>query len=1062
MNSLLNKAGVKYTRIVELDVDWCRYRTESVIQAGRGNLSGHLEKSASVNTTITLRNVDLNKWIVGETHYMEVGNTGVKEILKVEVTASNKVKILKRDVTEKGVSNKWYDNTLIRMIHVGEFDKTCFGLSQSCSCGSSHFDNHKRTFTFPSDSIDFSSNKKHCNLTLLYPKESYLCKLVYENGDTEQVIPTPSLPVKSKFNPLTYKLSEADKNFLRKMSSSERNSFFNAASDLNSAVDGMAYGGDNSWHNHWKDNPPANNLEKFMQVFYIDPKYTGEVACSYNSDLWNEYKSGEAFKLIVDGGVLTVKYTSKETIKIVSSSVNRERYQLGVTGVHTITDSSHSHPRHVFGGLNTIKHRGSRINPSESMGSRSSLTVSFDDFVNYDSYVPDSDMKTNNSTMFRKLEARNPYFEGRSLRVKTGVLEDVYSESNYLTRHYIIEKANLKNGKFTITAKDPLMLTEDKRSKAPLANNSLVSEEITKELEAGELIKFSDVSGYTLGEATCYVNIGKEIIKVKPTEEYTLEIVERGSYNTKIDTHKVNSSIQKCMIVKDENPIDLLSSLLRNYTEISDHQLESYASVRSEMDYLKLNGVIYKPTAVKDLINEIIKISDLEFYFDEDVNKVKIKASTNRLDNPIRVGADSIEKDSMKLTSHPEKQITRSTVLWGLDNPLESSSDKGYLINYTSVNFDVESYHMKGESNQDKDLKIRFLDITQIAEGSGISQRLIDRNRLIPEQSEFIIDITKFNEGIELGDVIQLESDQTVNPDGSPKSLPHKVVQIDKLDYLRYKIHTELYQELSLDGGGGGGTGGNTVDFIVETSGVNYDLSKHYKPSEAGTYTILIDRGVILGSNSTSKVAFTTGEQLEGVEFIIINRGSIEGAGGSGGNSRNSYRTSIPPELGQTFPDVYDGGGNTGKGGDGGNAMEITVPVTLNTGSGAILAGGGGSAATMTTFSKAGIGGCGGQGYKGGSAGEGGDYSANGTIVLQGTNGKAGNRVGAGKVSDSVHGGGWGEDAPDMPNEYDNVNRRPFSGSGTGGKGGKSIITNGHDLNITSGHNTVNIKGDIV
>ncbi len=111
---------------------------------------------------------------------------------------------------------------------------------------------------------------------------------------------------------------------------------------------------------------------------------------------------------------------------------------------------------------------------------------------------------------------------------------------------------------------------------------------------------------------------------------------------------------------------------------------------------------------------------------------------------------------------------------------------------------------------------------------------------------------------------------------------------------------------------------------------------------------------VNLGSESTGVAAFATGDLPRGSEVNIVNLGTISGKGGQGGAAYTSSNLKKP--------------------GDGGVAIETSVPLTINN-YGRIYGGGGGGTGGLavsqgsSSCTTGGHGGSGGAGYPGGAGG---------------------------------------------------------------------------------------------
>ena len=167
-------------------------------------------------------------------------------------------------------------------------------------------------------------------------------------------------------------------------------------------------------------------------------------------------------------------------------------------------------------------------------------------------------------------------------------------------------------------------------------------------------------------------------------------------------------------------------------------------------------------------------------------------------------------------------------------------------------------------------------------------------------------------------------------------------------------------------------------------------------------------------------------------------------------------------------------GDDGGAGLVGGDAMNLTVPCTINAGSGAVWSGGGGAGGTRTALIDSltfglikqintfeGNGGSGGAGYVTSLGGDRGFVTHSGfnalrtfeVISVDGLD----SGIGGPSTLAGVSGGDFGEQG-DTPASDPSL---PGVG-GVGGIAGLAIKTNGNAVTITSGDNPINIKGAIV
>lgn len=724
-----------------------------------------------------------------------------------------------------------------------------------------------------------------------------------------------------------------------------------------------------------------------------------------------------------------------------------------------------------YSGYKSWDHKPGAIDPGQSMGKRAGATLTILDGVDNDVYVPYPDRRTDRGTLFTKLIARHPNFENRPIKIHTGFDPLNLNFDNFITREYIIDKAQLKNGVFTISALDPLILSDDAKSKAPVASKGTNTIAI---IDASGTITYTGAPAFDYGVATTtvFVRIDSEVIECTVLSDFVLTIDARAIGGTEQADHDVNATIQECLVFDDVNVVEIIETLLTDFTGIPSVFLDDYTDVKAATSTITLTRNINKPTAVKKLIDELIKNGDLTMFYDEVTSIIKIKQVADADIEPININEDDhIGQDSIEFTRDTKNQFTRYTVAWGPNDITEDDGLENFSVVFQSVNLGNEQPRFIGEINEKKTFFNPWLTTSSAdtTKGTAIAQRVIDRVEDVPIIAEFDLDIESvfFTQGgnLELGSIINLSSGRAVNVDGSNRAANHQVLSIKDKGGMRYRIKTKLFQDP---------LAGVNVDFTISDNKEDYDMSTEFAPA-AGNYVILINTGVTIGSTSTSNPAFTTGTQAAGVTFDFIIKGSILGAGGAGGDGATSN-----VNVDTTDFVVFFQGSAALIGGD---SMELTVPCTINAGSGAIWAGGGGAAGTQSraeyehevndsgefnvitriTSKIEGNGGSGGAGYVGGLGADRGVITftftpddpppditnrVTGQTVIS-VNGQNGSVGGPGVVG-SISGGDFGESGDDAP------------ASTSGGASGLAIKTNGNAVVITSGDNPINIKGAIL
>ncbi len=710
-----------------------------------------------------------------------------------------------------------------------------------------------------------------------------------------------------------------------------------------------------------------------------------------------------------------------------------------------------------YNGFDKWSHKAGTVDPGQSMGKRAGATLTIKDSVDNDTYVPYTDRRTSRGTLFSKLIARHPNFENRPIKIHTGFDPLNLDFANFITREYIIDKAQLKNGVFTISALDPLILSDDAKSKAPVSSQGTNTIAITG---ASGTITYTGAPAFDYGVATskAFVRIDSEVIECTVLSGFVLTIDNRAIGGTEQADHDVNATVQECLVFDDVNVVEIIETLLTDFTNIPSTFLDDYTDVIAATSTITLTRNINKPTAVKKLIDELIRNGDLTMFYDEISSKIKIKQVADADVEPININEDDhIGQDSIEFTRDTKNQFTRYAVAWGPNDITEDDGQENFSVIFQSINLGNEQPEFIGEINEKKMFFNSWLTTSSAdtTKGTSIAQRAIDRVEDVPIIAEFDLDIESVfstqGGNLELGSIINLSSGRAVNVDGSNRAANHQVLSIKDLGGMRYRIKTKLFQD-PLEG--------VNVDFTISDNKEDYDMSTEFAPA-AGNYVILIDTGVTIGSTSTSNPAFTTGTQAGGVTFDFIIKGSILGAGGAGGDGGIGTELSDVVDLYIFDPDEGEAGGD---------AMELTVPCTINAGSGAIWSGGGGADGTFSqlnifqaqTIIKDGIFGNGGSGAAGFVGGLG---AARGIITISGSfralvdsvDGNDGSIGGPGVVA-GVKGGDFGESGDSTVRLLGVPSLVP----GGGAPPGLAIKTNGNAVTVTSGLNPVNIRGAIV
>jgi len=289
------------------------------------------------------------------------------------------------------------------------------------------------------------------------------------------------------------------------------------------------------------------------------------------------------------------------------------------------------------------------------------------------------------------------------------------------------------------------------------------------------------------------------------------------------------------------------------------------------------------------------------------------------------------------------------------------------------------------------------------------------------------------------------------------------------------------------------------MTLTISANTVNFNLSDFLgNPATPVSINLTIASGVYIYSTDTAIPAFTTGSLPVGSNVKITNRGYILGMGGKG-------------EDGAQGTSTAGAGGSAPAYCNGGNALNISLPITIDNTSGFIGGGGGGGASGPAPSAVTGGGGGGAGGGAGGNGSHGalggigglpGLAGSNGAMASGGNVGGLGGGAGGGGASWSnqdatiPRGGGGGAGGRILPGtggnsggfygghggsgsnsgvSYNATNGYPEVGGGggwganggrsfyrtNGGLGGKAINLNGHIITFTGGNIPSRVMGAV-
>ena len=668
----------------------------------------------------------------------------------------------------------------------------------------------------------------------------------------------------------------------------------------------------------------------------------------------------------------------------------------------------------------------SRIDLEGGLGVRSSATISFKDHpasdLGVDKYVTErSYIALERGTYWTKWRARNPFYQGRKVRILYGYLVDgVYDPANFQTRHYVIEEVTASGGTARITAKDPLKLTDNRRAQAPQITPS---ELVTNITSTAASFSVTDGSFYSAGD---FIRIRSEVMGVTGVSGNVIGVT-RGQFNTVATDHSEGDTVQLCLHYDGVGLVDILTDLLTNYAGVDPVFIPTdrwNAEVSAFLPGL-LSSLITEPVGVQALLKELGEQAPHHLYWDERSQTIELAAV-----QPPPIDADVIDMDGNILadsfSTSDETDMRYSTVIvyFGQFDPTQKLDEtRNYQQAYARVNQDSI---VRYGSNRIKTIFSRWITNLNKAASIRLAARIGRRFGVEPRNARFSLDAK--DSDIWAGQTIAVRHRDVVDFDGAPKDTGFQIVSVspsrDRYNYeaIEYTYDKALPQDVFDE----------DLTVVIGGDENNINLRAAFdtlfpEPESGDTVRIIVESGVVIGS-ATTGAAVETGSWPSGVTLIYDNRGRTVGRGGVGA-----------------------GEGETG--GNGGTAISMQYPMTLIN-NGIIGGGGGGGGFTLDVQGSvtAKIPGSGGAGRLAGGAGGVIEISGEDSVTFANqpqsggvlSSGAAGEIFyvsgGEGFIADGVTGGGLGLNGTNSTTN--------------GGAAGSAIVTNGNSLTQT-------VAGDI-
>lgn len=388
----------------------------------------------------------------------------------------------------------------------------------------------------------------------------------------------------------------------------------------------------------------------------------------------------------------------------------------------------------------------------KGLGNRAVVKITFQDhawhdrdvdpYVDNRAYIPDEQ-----GTYWGKWLARNPFFETRELRVMTGFLPidgTPFSFSDFKTEYYdITDISGPTNGKVTITAKDALVRTYNRKVSYPVASPGELLADITDSATSATLTPTG--VGNSDYAASGTASIGKEAMSF--TRAGDVLTLTRATFGTEAKSHKAGDTVQECIVWSSVNVLDVLEELLVTGAGIPSGFIpngvgESWTVERALwLSASNVTGILMKPEAIDKVIAELSECFMFDIWWSAEDQEIPVKAlspepsgeTINTLTDDVNLIADSvtIKKDSKQRVS--EVMVYFNKTDFSAKNDPEEFGGQLLTVDPSS------SGSTKYNSESRREIFCRWFDDKGLA--SQLAGRTIARFVDTPSIVSFVVDL---------------------------------------------------------------------------------------------------------------------------------------------------------------------------------------------------------------------------------------------------------------------------------------------------------------------------------
>jgi len=439
------------------------------------------------------------------------------------------------------------------------------------------------------------------------------------------------------------------------------------------------------------------------------------------------------------------------------------------------------------------------LTPSKGLGIRSTCSVTLvdhpwtdevtDPYVSGRSYDP-----LDQGTFWGRLLARNKFYEGREMRVKTGYLTTAgtYDASNFITRTYFIDTITGPDasGKVSIKGKDILKFADREKAQLPTQSQATLSADISSSTTSFDIVDPNDdvKNAYDAGQT--YIRVDDEVMLMSSlsgaSSPYTATVtrasmpsVYQGTMSA--EEHNEDASVQHCHFFNQETPDDIAKFILVDTAGVSSAfaNLTGWQGVvDSGLQNYTFSTLLTEPTGGNDLLNELAQHT-VFWWWDERAQLIEMDSLLNKSQNagPFTDDDNNIA-GTVGVARNDRGRLSQVWVAHGLRNPvLEMDEIKNFESVKVSVDLDSEG---ENQYDQKKVMRIwsRWVPTTLSSVASEIANRTLNYYKTTKRIATVTLDPK--DDSIWTGDLITLKTRQLQDETGASPETGFRILQVSE------------------------------------------------------------------------------------------------------------------------------------------------------------------------------------------------------------------------------------------------------------------------------------------